>query len=252
MAKRKASNQGVLPGAPRIPFTTLVKDYIKNYIVTNGLQPGDLLPSEVELAEALQVSRVSVREAVKALQALGVIEVRHGKGLYVRSFNLDAALDVLSYSLDFGVSTVYELYQIRKWLEIAVIGDVVKGVAPTDLEQLDQLLAEWEASIPSGAWPPYDRKFHRALNSVVHNQMLLLVLDAFWTVFDNATDETIKAQPDPWATLEDHRRIVEAVRQGNPDAARQALVYSYINFENRYRAVAQAGEHAEFVLQYQT
>lgn len=249
MAKRSTAVAGPFQ---RVPVTKVVQPYIRQHILSNNLRPGDPLPSEAELAETLQVSRVSVRESVKALEALGVIQVIHGKGLFVRSFNLDAALEVLSYSLDFGVSTVYELYQIRKWLEIAVIGDVAAKIDEAALAKLDRLLNEWEANIPAGTWAEFDRRFHRVLCSRANNQMLLLVLDAFWTVFDNATDESLKATPDPWATLADHRRILDAVRLHDGEAARKALIDSYEAFENRYREAPREDEQGAFVLRSQT
>ncbi len=219
-----------------MPLTRQLRAHIKNYIVDNGLQAGDPLPSEAELADAMGVSRVSLRESVKALEALGVVEVVHGRGLFVRPFNLDAALEMLSYSLDFGVSTVYELYQLRKWLESAVIDEVCLRADDETVAKLDRVIADWTAAVPSGDWPKYDRVFHRTLSDIVGNQMLLLIMGAFWTVFDNATDAALKSQPDPYDTVADHRRIVDAVRARDRVAARAALEASYAAFEQRYRA----------------
>jgi DNA-binding FadR family transcriptional regulator len=64
------------------------------------------------------------------------------------------------------------------------------------------------------------------------------MLDAFWTVFDNATDASVKSTPDAISTLRDHRRILEAVRSGSVDAARDALADSYVSFEQRSRTAA--------------
>ncbi len=74
-----------------IPFrrpalNELIRDYVKQHILDHGLSAGDPLPSETQLAQELGVGRSSAREAIKALQSLGVVEVRHGEGLYVRAF----------------------------------------------------------------------------------------------------------------------------------------------------------------------
>lgn len=242
MARTVSTAAPIRPSEQRVPLTRQLRAHIKTYIVENQLQAGDPLPSEAELADSMGVSRVSLRESVKALEALGVIEAQHGKGLYVRKFNLDAALEMLSYSLDFGVSTVYELYQIRKWLESAVIDEVCRLADDDSIARLDKVMNEWEASIADGSWPKYDRIFHRTLSKIVDNQILLLILDAFWAVFDNATDATLKSQPDPQQTLAEHRRILDAVRRHDRAEARAALDASYAAFEERYAAASgQAG-----------
>lgn len=212
-----------------------VQQHIKQYIVANGLKPGDSLPPEGELANSLGVSRGSIREAIKALEALGVLEVRHGNGLFVRPFNLDAVLKNLSYSLDFEPSTISELFQIRKWLETAVMGDVVARIDDQAIAELQHVLEQWKTALPTGNWTQHDRRFHRVLSSVVNNRMLTLFLDIFWEAFNNATDETIKAVPNAHTTWAEHERIVAALRARDVDAARSAVLASYIGIRGRIR-----------------
>src|SRR5258706_15386912 len=73
------------------------QEAIKNYIIENDLQPGDPLPPEIELTRIFKVSRTSVREAVKSLESLGMIEARSGSGLFVKSFSFEALLDHFAY-----------------------------------------------------------------------------------------------------------------------------------------------------------
>ena len=68
----------------------IVKEYIRNCIKKDCLRPGDLLPSECQIAKDLNISRNSVKEATRALECIGLIEIKHGKGLILREFNLDA------------------------------------------------------------------------------------------------------------------------------------------------------------------
>ena len=77
-----------------------IRDYIKDYIIENKLKAGDSLPPETQLVETLGVGRSSVREAVKALQSLGIVEIRRGNGLYVRETNFDAMLEVFKSQID--------------------------------------------------------------------------------------------------------------------------------------------------------
>ena len=114
----------------RIPaLSKEIQGHIKDYIIENGLMAGDSLPSEGKIAEMLGVSRSPVREAVKALQSLGIIEAKQGEGLYVREWNFDPVLETLNYGMRISINTLKELYQIRQWLEIAVIGDIVKQIS---------------------------------------------------------------------------------------------------------------------------
>ena len=95
----------------------LVKEYIRNCIVSQNLKPGDHLPSECQIAEELCIARNSVREATRALESIGLIEIKHGVGLLLRAFNLDAILDIFSFGFVMDRSMIFDLYEIRKMLE---------------------------------------------------------------------------------------------------------------------------------------
>ena len=109
-----------------------VRDYIKRFILENGLEPGDLLPPETQLAEDLGVGRSSVREAMKALQSLGIVDVKRGEGFVVREWNLDPVLETLSYGIRFNKAAFAELLQIRIWLESATVASVVRSVSGSE------------------------------------------------------------------------------------------------------------------------
>jgi DNA-binding FadR family transcriptional regulator len=210
-----------------------LQEHIKGYIVSQNLRPGDPLPSEGELASTLGVSRGSVREAIKALEALGVIEVQHGTGIFVRELNLDGILDVISYNLDFDPGTVAELLQVRKWLEVAVLGEIMRRIGDAQYDELAAILAEWREVSPGASWAHLDRRFHQVLNDTLGNRVLSLFLDAFWVAFANTNDEIIKSLPDRDATWRDHSRIVEAVRAGDLAEAQRTLVASYAHVDQR-------------------
>ncbi|MCP4404288.1 MAG: FadR family transcriptional regulator [bacterium] len=100
--------------AKRQTVSKLVQDYVRDYIISHNLNAGDQLPPEGDIAETLEVSRVSVRKAVKVLQALGIVEVRHGSGLFVRELNFDALLEVLSFGLVFDPSSLSAGHEVVK------------------------------------------------------------------------------------------------------------------------------------------
>src|SRR5690242_15600751 len=101
-----------------------VGDRIKEYIVANHLRPGDPLPTEHELSERLRVSRSRVREAVKTLSALDIVEVRHGYGTYVGRMSLDALVQSLAFRSmlkpDEGQHVLADLIDIRELIETSL------------------------------------------------------------------------------------------------------------------------------------
>ena len=85
---------------------TSIRDYIKEYILEHDLKPGDSLPPEGQLVEDLGVGRSSVREAVKSLQSVGIVDVRQGNGLYVRELNFDPMLETFLFGMQFDPHTL--------------------------------------------------------------------------------------------------------------------------------------------------
>ena len=113
-----------------------VQDAIRNYVIAERLQPGDALPAETELARQLGVGRNSVREAVKALESLGILEVRRGSGLFVRDFSLEPLLDSLPYAMMSDVEDLADVFEVRRILEVGVIEKAMQTMPPSSIERL--------------------------------------------------------------------------------------------------------------------
>lgn len=216
-----------------------IRDYIKDYIVANNLKAADPLPSEGQLADELGVSRSPVREAVKALQSLGIIEVRHGEGLFVREWNLEPVLETLNYGMRINPKSLAELYQIRIWLEMAVIGDAVKKISDEDITELDILMLRWEQAINQDKhYLDFDQKFHELIFGVMKNDTLVMLFQVFWVAFDNYGDLDLLMAPDPQRVIKEHRDVLEAVKLRNPDLARKTLMQQFIGFKDRIDEIA--------------
>jgi len=119
----------------------LAQEEIKSYIIEHSLKPGAPLPPETDLAQQLGIGRNSVREAVKALEALGILEARAGTGLFVRTFSFDSILDNLEYGLHFEIKRLADVLEVRgaecrDEIERVArpIGGVGRGVGPIDDE----------------------------------------------------------------------------------------------------------------------
>ena len=218
-------------------LNVVTQDHIKDYIIENDLKPGDPLPSEGEFAQELGISRGPVREAVKSLESLGIIEVRHGEGLFVREWNFDPVLATLQFGMRVSPETLVELYQIRKWLEIAVIGDAVKRISDDELMQLNILMLQWERAIKVGkAYIQFDEEFHRIILGTLQNQTLMKLFSSFWLAFYNHENGELYSPDRDWV-INAHRNVVEAIKKRDPELARQALQEQFLGFQERIRKI---------------
>ena len=218
-------------------LSVVTQTHIKDYIIENKLKPGDPLPSEGEFARELGVSRGPVREAVKSLESLGFLEVRHGEGLFVREWNFDPVLATLQFGMRVSPETLVELYQIRKWLEMALIGEAVKRISDDELLQLDILMLQWERAIRAGEeYIHFDEEFHRIILGTLRNQTLMKLFSSFWLAFYNYANGELYAPDRDWV-INAHRKVVEAIKQRDPALARQALQEQFLGFQERIRKV---------------
>lgn len=217
------------------------QDAIREYILTNRLPPGSELPPETELVKQLGISRNSVREAVKALSALGMIEVRRGSGLYVGDFSLDPLLDSLSYNVWMELDALNDLLQVRRVLETGMIGRAIEKMQPADHAKLRVILAEMKARAEKNQeFPEEDREFHRCLFLCLNNKVLLKLLDNFWLMLRRAIENFDIANVTVMRTYYDHAEIAEAVMGGDVETARVKLGQHYAGVAERLERSRQA------------
>jgi DNA-binding FadR family transcriptional regulator len=216
-----------------------IQERVKDFITQHGLGPGDLLPPEGQIAEDLGVSRGSVREAIKSLESLGIVEVRHGDGVRVREFNFDSIFDFLSFGLVFQPTRAAEILQVREWLELAAVGEVAATITEAELDQIEVLLVAWEKKAAAGEpTSAEDRSFHRMLYASLGNASLLSLIDIFWVVYHALPVHALRDDADARATVQAHRDILDALRRRNPLLARQRMSSHFRNIQQRIGAVA--------------
>ncbi|MCT2584879.1 FadR/GntR family transcriptional regulator [Actinophytocola gossypii] len=204
-----------------------IRDEITGLILSRGLGPGDPVPTETELVDALGVSRNSVREALKALQALDIVEIRHGFGTYVGRLSLDPLADGLTFRAlrDIGrdLRSLAEILEVREALENALIRRVAAEVPEADLATLDEIVRRMnERAESGGTFADEDREFHEVLYRSLNNSLVTQLLRAFWDVF-HRVGHRLDADPDPARTVRRHRAIVDALRERDPARAEVAM-----------------------------
>lgn len=201
---------------------------IMELILDRRLEAGDPLPTENELSLALGVGRNTLRESLKVLQALGVIEIRHGFGMFVAPSNLDALADGLSFrsrlSLRHRGVEALQLIEVRRALESGLIGGSIDCMSAEQLSAIDesvtlmeQLAAAGEDMIAASA------QFHRRLFEPLDNELLMSLLDVFWSVYRKIQAELGMDDEGLAETVVVHRKIYAAVASRDKTLAAELL-----------------------------
>ncbi|MEU4217141.1 FadR/GntR family transcriptional regulator [Actinoplanes sp. NPDC026623] len=195
---------------------------IKNMIVSGELGPGDRLPREADLAERLGLSRNSLREAVRALSMIRVLDVRQGDGTYVTSLDPTVLLDALSFVVDFHRDdTVLQFFEVRRILEPAATALVALRMADSDIEKLQALLDELGPEPTVDALVANDLEFHRQIAAGAGNGVLCSLIEGLSAptsrarVWRGLTQEGAVSR-----TREQHQAIHDALAARQPELAR--------------------------------
>ncbi len=224
---------------------------IMDLILQRRLQPGDPLPTETELAAELGVGRNTLREALKALQAQGVIEVRHGRGMFVSAGNFDALAVGLTFrgrlSLRHDGREALQLVEVRQALESGLIGAAIDRMTPEQLVAVEESLCRMESLSCTGAqFLAADAEFHRRIFDPLHNQLLVGLLEVFCSVYrriqlelDGTAEEGAAQDTVQCAAL--HRAIFEAVAAADKVLAAQRLRDHFEVLRERIGRVVCAG-----------
>uniref|UniRef100_A0AAU1LN28 FadR family transcriptional regulator n=1 Tax=Streptomyces sp. NBC_00148 TaxID=2903626 RepID=A0AAU1LN28_9ACTN len=211
---------------------------IKGMIVSGALAPGDRLPKESELAAELGLSRNSLREAVRALSLIRILDVRQGDGTYVTSLDPQLLLEALSFVVDFHRDdTVLEFFAVRRILEPAATAMAALHI---EEEELDALGAQLDALGPEPsveALVAGDLEFHRRIVRSSGNTVLCSLLDGLSGPTTRARVWRGLTQEDAVSrTLHEHRAILAALRDRDAEAARSWATVHIASVEHWLRS----------------
>ncbi|MGI5468921.1 FadR/GntR family transcriptional regulator [Streptomyces sp. CA-132043] len=218
-----------------------IQERIKRLIIDQRLPSGAPLPTEPELMELLGVSRNSVREALKALQAMGIVEIRHGFGTYVGPMSMAPMIEGLTFRTVAGhyrgEDSLLQLLELREAVETGLIARLAGRVPAADLAELDAIVARMRTEAAAGGVRAgTDRAFHATLHRGLDNLLLSEVLEAFWDAFHRVRTDLVPAHGDPEATVRQHEEIVAAVREGDGPRAERAVRHHFDNIRHRLRS----------------
>jgi GntR family transcriptional repressor for pyruvate dehydrogenase complex len=220
---------------------------IQEMIIAGELMPGDRLPPEKELSERLGLSRNSLREAVKALEVIRVLDVRRGDGTYVTSLEPKLLLDALSFVAElYDDDSILEILAVRSILEPAAASLAATRITAPAIAGLHAMIDSAEQSSEIEPLVEHDLAFHRSITEVAGNQYLSSLLDGLSSrtvrvrVWRGLTEENAVDR-----TLREHRAIVKALEH-NDAVLVSALVTVHINgVESWLRDSVRHAEEAE-------
>jgi GntR family transcriptional regulator, transcriptional repressor for pyruvate dehydrogenase complex len=156
----------------RVNLTSQVMDSVKRYIVDNDLKPGGRLPTEKELVAELGVSRNILREALKSLEAVGLIEIRVGDGMYVREFDYAAVMNHISFAISRTKQQLKHFMYARIIVEVGALQYIMSELQDSDVDQLEEINARFEKTENAGQGAKIDLEFHQKLISISRNPVL--------------------------------------------------------------------------------
>lgn len=214
---------GDLRPIPRSPLYERVIDRLRAFIDSADLQPGDRLMSERELAERLGVSRTSVRQALTALRAQGMVEIRHGDGVYLLRSPGDLipnlAAEIAGSEVDHAM-----IWEVREGIEVEAARVAAARRREDDLVAMRAALAAMADSVREGGdGIAGDRAFHAAVATASHNPLLRELVAQLSEAIDRTSAASLTVAGRPPISLEAHHRILAAVEAGDGEEAAERM-----------------------------
>lgn len=204
-----------------------VQEQLKLYIIESNLKEGDLLPTEKELSQRLGVSRTAIREALKVLETLGLIETRHGVGRFVSNFNYDAILKGLPYGLKLDINKFREILEVRYCLECWFIARDIDKYESSNIKELTEILDNIETQIRNNIEEKklidLHTNFHTLLYKRSQNNLLIDLIKIFSTIQRNLVILHRYKTKDRLDFVHLHRLIVKAIEAKDSNLAQRRL-----------------------------
>lgn len=197
---------------------------LERLILDGALRPGDKLPPERQLAERFDVSRSAVREAIRALELKGFVEPRPGEGTLVRVPSIDSLLNPLASLLGQKRELVTELLEVREMIEPSLAAHAARNAGPEDLARLEDILNRQKEKVARQELAiEEDTEFHYTIARATKNSVILKVLDMMMDILRDSRERSLQVGGRREKSLAGHRRIFNAIKRRDPEAAEAAM-----------------------------
>jgi GntR family transcriptional repressor for pyruvate dehydrogenase complex len=201
-----------------------VAHQLQSYIRSGRLKPGDKLPPERELAEMFHVSRDSLRDGIRALELVGLVEPRQGEGNVVHEPSANSLINPLTAILMNQRDVVGDLLEFRRMIEPTLAGRAAKNASPEDLAYMEDIVQRQKEKVDRGELAiDEDSEFHYAIARAAKNSVVLKVLDVFMDLLRESREKSLQVQGRLQKSLDGHRQILHAIQRRDSASAENAM-----------------------------
>lgn len=227
-------------------YEEIVKQ-LKDLINEGSLKLGDKLPNERDLSTQMNVSRTSMREALRSLEMMGFIESKVGEGTFIKEITIDNIIDPFSSILLKDKKLMLELIEVRLLLEVEIAKIAAKRVDSNEILDIENALNIMEKEIEEGEIGiEGDNTFHNALAKAAGNYAMYKMLNMCGDLLSSNRLATLKIPNQPQKSLEDHRKIFQAVKNGNEKEAAILMKQHLIKAQRNLRKINKTYEYDNF------
>jgi len=193
-------------------------------MILKKLRPGDKLPAERELAGQLGVSRSSIRDAIRRLELVGLVEPRQGAGTVVREVSSETLVSPLANVITHKRQMVSELLDFRRMLEPPLAGRAAARATAGEIAEMEDILRRQERKFREGELAvEEDTEFHYRIATASGNSVVLKVLDVVMDMLRETRSRSLQTEGRPQKSLAGHRRILAAIKRRDSKAAESAM-----------------------------
>jgi GntR family transcriptional regulator, transcriptional repressor for pyruvate dehydrogenase complex len=222
-----------------------IVEQIKLLIIKGNLKPGESLPPERALAKSLNVSRVSLREALNTLQGMGLLEIQQGNRTCVRPITTRSIHDPLVSFTKSSLPNIMKVFEIRKYLELGSVSMAAERASDQEIRHMESILKEMEEDlIKNRLGAKADHEFHTALAEATHNEAYIHVMK---TIYDLLQEELriawggiFRKRDRRKKLFEQHKNILLAVKQRDPMKGREEALAHLKYVEENWQAALNA------------
>ena len=221
----------MLPKLSRGTLAEQVTDNLLAYIEAQHLKPGDLLPSETSLATSFGVSRPVIREALKSLEGKGIIEIVNGKGAIVKPIDSDPLRLFFQRAMQIERSTMLELMEVRKGLEVEAATLAASRRQSKDLDAIEKTVHAMRLALrDQEEYTRLDVEYHLLIAKASHNDMMVYLVESIRDALRNTISAGLRSRNNPaeLETLQEtHEKLLETLRQGDVEKARLIMTQHF-------------------------
>jgi GntR family transcriptional repressor for pyruvate dehydrogenase complex len=205
---------------------------IKDMLEKGRLKSGDQLPGERELSEVFQVSRSSVREALRTLETQGHLESRQGDGTYIASKPVESLVSPLASAIFSEKDSQMELFEMRRLIEPQIAFLAAERATQEEIAMMEQALVLQEEAVARGeTGTDVEKSFHYIMGKATKNKVLLRLTDSMGDLLAESRDKYLQVEGRPEKSISRHRQVLDAIKARDGELAAQVMLEHVVDIE---------------------